>query len=233
VNLGPDDSGQEVTPDQDTATPAGSQRSALASFDPTTVVLTRRPLAGFTATVAGAHPRDARLDGLDPASPDGAIELSILPSARAVVERYVRDIQRRWEGIPAAAILGGDLRVDIWSVSSPELLVADLRTNPILWRVNAKPERLQALRFVSDAPEWELVDIVTTQLGADAFEVPPASGDGGRDYVVRTAAVPDVQFERLGTLQDLAPRGPDLAIFTSLERLIARLFRAGSSDPEA
>jgi hypothetical protein len=198
----------------------------LSTFEAMSVDVRNSALSGFTCDVTGHGPfRETRSPG-DGAGRYDVVSITLERTAASVVDRMVRDVVRRYQGIGARLLLSGDLRVDICRVSAPPLRVADLRTHPILYRANPCPERLA--KVGSASPEWDLVRILTDILAVAAIELPGQSGPDGRDYLIRTAHSREFTVEPIGALHEIAPMLADSsasAVLASLLDLVRRLRR--------
>lgn len=231
---GAEDNGQDGSGHLDVPADEGDTTlPLLPSFESASVPVTRTALAGYTASVAGDHPALRRIDGFEPGSPYGLVELTLYPGVSTLVDAQLRYVRARWPDLDLSLLLSGDLRMDVFRIQSATIDVADLRTGGALWRANATPERLRQTEAQADAsPEWELVRMLVNERQVAAIEVPSHSGPGGRDLMVRRRALTEFEFERIGPLHEVAPALQDRAALAALESAFARVLRRKeSTDP--
>jgi hypothetical protein len=199
----------------------------LALFDPASVPVTRRTIQGFAVAPPGLLPLEM-LDAFSPDSPYGLYGLSSRADYKAFKAFYLAEMAKSTDASLVPLILSGELRLDVHYFASTPVPVADMTAHPFLWRAPILAENLHRTgtpHAASASVEWQTIRKLVDYTDIGAIEVPPQSGSGGHDFLVRRRHADTLEFKRLGRLSEVLPTVDDTSAVNAVQGLIRALGR--------
>jgi hypothetical protein len=184
--------------------------SALDTFVVESVGIFTVDLQGYALATSGSTPAAERLGAPcgDPDCDYALVELALAPALGRLTELMLFGTAARWS-IDMVEYLKG-LRRDVFGVHALEpIVVADLRTHGIHWRLPLTPESLRRTGnpdTARDAAGWELVRVLRDALPViDAIAVPTSSRHVSYELLFFHQRLHRLRFEHLGRLEDTVP----------------------------